>query len=275
MFIGIDIGGTHTRVALGEKGQYRDKKDFPTEEFPETLQKIKESVGSFDGKSKAVGVSVAGPFNFQSNTLHNPPNLPESWKDKVLPEIFSKELSIPTFVAHDASVAALGEAVHGAGKGKNPVLYYTVSTGIGSGLVVNGKIYHGAYNPEAGHQILAKDGEPCRCGQLGDLEALASGEALEKKAGKKPADVEGSSLWNEAMEWVAVGLTNSILHFSPEIVVIGGGMTKHGDVFFKPVTEALAKYLKFVPSVPVVPAGLGQESGLIGAIELAEQSLSS
>lgn len=264
MYIGIDIGGTHTRVAIGENGFYKDKKDFPTRDLTETLGDIKDAVSDFDTNTAAAGVSVAGPYNFKVGVLSQPPNLQKSWDKQDLPSLFTKELGIPTFVAHDASVAALGEAKYGAGKGRNPVLYYTVSTGIGSGLIVDGKIYHGIFNPEAGHQMLSYEGK--------SLESLASGTALKQKTGKEPREVEGTLLWDEAMDWIGLGIANSILHFSPEIVVIGGGMTKHRDIFFEPVRKALSKYLKLVTQVEVVPAGLGQDSGLIGALELATQS---
>ena len=264
MYIGVDIGGTHTRVAIGESGEYSDKKDFPTKGLSETLKEIKESISSFNNKNlKSVGVSVAGPVNSKKNLLYHPPNLPESWQEKELAKLFSEELGIPTIVDHDASVAALGEAKYGSGKGKNPVLYYTVSTGIGSGLVVDGKIFHGIYNPEAGQQILNDKGD--------SLESLSSGKALKEKTGKEPKDVEGTDLWEKSMEWVAIGIANSILHFSPEIVVVGGGMTKHGDIFFNPVKKYISKHLTIIPQVPIVPSSLGQDNGVIGALELAKQ----
>jgi len=273
MYIGIDIGGTHTRVVVGENGKYFAKRDFPTNELEETLSQIKQSISNLDAfKAKAIGVAVAGPVDHQKQILYHPPNLPSSWRGKNVSNIFTDKIGIKTFIGHDASVAALGEAIYGAGKDKNPVLYYTVSTGIGSGLVVNGNIYHGIFNPEAGHQIFSREGEPCDCGQLGDLESLASGKSLQKKTGKEPIEVEGSDTWREAMEWIAIGVANSILHFSPEIVVIGGGMTKNKEIFFAPINEALKKYLKFTPPVPVVPSGLGQDSSLIGALELAQSS---
>ena len=99
--------------------------------------------------------------------------------------------------------------------------------------------------------------------------ASRPGSALKRKYNKEPKDVEGTPGWEEAMEYVAIGIANSILHFSPEIVVIGGGMTKHGKVFFTPVKRYLEKYVTFVPLPPVVPSTLGQENGLIGALELA------
>jgi glucokinase len=267
MYIGIDIGGTHTRVATGEKDKIFAKIDFPTEEFDKTVNLICEAVRKLgEKKADQIGISVAGPYNFSKEVFLKPPNLPnqESWANKNLSEELTEKIGIATIVAHVASVAALGEATHGSGKGKNPVLYYTVSTGIGSGFIIDGKIFHGIQNPEAGHQIVGGDGK--------SLESLASGTALKKKTGKEPRDVEGTNLWEEAMEWVAIGITNSILHFSPEIVVVGGGMTKHKEIFFDPVKKALSKHLTFVPKVPIVPSSLGQDNGLIGAIELARQA---
>ncbi len=265
MYIGIDIGGTHTRVAIGEAGKYSDKKDFPTKELNETLKQIKQSIVSFgESNIKYIGVSVAGPINSKKKLLYKPPNLHESWHEKELAKIFSEELKIPTVVDHDASVVALGEAKYGAGKEKSPVLYYTVSTGIGTGLIIDGKIFNGIYSPEAGQQVLSDNRQ--------SLESLSSGKALKEKTGKDPKDVEGTDLWEKSMEWVGIGIANSILHFSPEIVIVGGGMTKHGDIFFEPVKKYVSKYLTFIPQVPIVPSGLGQDNGIIGALELARQA---
>lgn len=275
MYIGIDIGGTHTRVASGENGKIVEKKDFPTEEYETTVGKIQEAVKTLTkDKVDYIGVSIAGPYNYKENTFLRPPNLksPESWENKNLAKNLTTALGIPTTVAHDASVAALGEAIHGSGKGKNPVLYFTVSTGIGAGLVINNTIFHGIINPEVGHQIINKDGPRHPGAPAGDLESQSSGSALERMYDKKSLEVEGSEEWDKAMEWLAIGLTNSILHFSPEIVIIGGGMTKHTDIFFSPLNKYLDKYLTYVPKIPIVPSSLGQDNGLIGALELARQS---
>lgn len=275
MYIGIDIGGTHTRVARGENEKISEKKDFPTEDYETTVEKIQKSVKILaKNKVDHVGVSIAGPHNYKENTFLHPPNLktPESWENKDLARNLTSNLGIPTTVAHDASVAALGEAIHGAGKGKDPVLYFTVSTGIGAGLITNHKIFHGIINPEVGHQIINRDGPKHPGAPAGDLESQSSGSALERMYNKKSVEIEGSEEWDKAMEWLAVGLTNSILHFSPEIVVIGGGMTKHTDIFFNPLNKYLDKYMTYVPKVPVVPSSLGQDNGLIGALELAKQS---
>lgn len=271
MYIGIDIGGTHIRVANGIDGQIKEKLDFPTREFHASLQEIKQAVErlSQDTPIRKIGVGVPGPLDTRKLKLLKPPNL-VGWDNIEIGDLFKKIFGVEVTIANDASAAALGEALYGAGKGKNPILYYTVSTGIGTGFIVGGKIFHGIINPEAGHQIVNREGPKHKGAPAGDLESLSSGTALKKLYGETPAEIEGSSEWAEAIDWLAIGLTNSILHYSPEIVVIGGGMTKHKSAFFVPLNKAVTKYLKEVPVVPIVPSGLGQDSGIIGALALAQ-----
>lgn len=272
MYIGIDIGGTHIRVAAGANGKIKEKLDFPTKEFHASIQEIKETVEKLSQKDSItrVGVGVPGPLNTRLLKTIRPPNL-IGWDNIEIGDILTKLLKCMVVVANDASAAALGEAFYGAGRGKNPVLYYTVSTGIGTGLIVDGKIFHGIINPEAGHQIIDKSGPRHKGAPAGDLESLSSGSAIKRLCGENPSEVEGEPEWMEAIDWLAIGLTNSILHFSPEIVVVGGGMTKHKHAFFSPLNKSIIKYVKEVPQVPIVPSGLGQDSGIIGALTLAEK----
>lgn len=272
MFIGVDIGGTHIRVASGQKGKIEEKSDFPTKEFQASIQDIKSAIANLSENQEItrIGVGIPGPLETKSGKILKSPNL-VGWDNVEILDAFSNLLKIPVVVGHDASVAALGEAYYGAGKNKNPVCYMTISTGIGVGVVVNGKTYKGVYNPEPGHQILGKSGVKCNCGQEADLETLASGSGLQKITGEKPVEVEGSKDWSDAMEWVGIGIANLILHYSPEIVIVGGGMTKHKDVFFPLVETSVKTHLHQLPPVPIVPAGLGQDTGIIGAITLAEQ----
>ncbi len=272
MYIGIDIGGTHIRVATGANGKIKEKLDFPTKEFQASIQEIKETVEKLSQKDAItrVGVGVPGPLNTRLLKTIRPPNL-IGWDNIEIGDILTKLLKCMVVVANDASAAALAEAFYGAGKGKNPVLYYTVSTGVGTGLIVDGKIFHGIINPEAGHQIIDKSGPRHKGAPAGDLESLSSGSAIKRLCGETPSEVEGEPEWMEAIDWLAIGLTNSILHFSPEIVVVGGGMTKHKHAFFSPLNKSIVKYVKEVPQVPIVPSGLGQDSGIIGALTLAEK----
>ena len=273
MYIGIDIGGTHIRVATGANGEIKQKIDFPTKEFHASIQEIKGAVEKLSQTDHIIriAVGVPGPLNTRLLKTIRPPNL-IGWDNIEIGDILSKLLKSKVVVVNDASAAALGEATYGAGKGKNPVLYYTVSTGIGTGLIVNGKIFHGIINPEGGHQIIDRGGPRHKGAPAGDLESLSSGSAIKRLYGETPTEAEGEPEWMEAIDWLAIGLTNSILHFSPEIVVVGGGMTKHRHAFFSPLNKSIEKYLKEVPQVPIVPTGLGQDSGIIGALTLAERS---
>ena len=272
MYLGIDVGATHIKVATGKNGKLESKVDFPTKKFDSSLQEIKRAVQKLatGHKIERIGLGVPGPLEIKTNRIVRHPRL-IGWQNINLTEIFSETLQTPVVVAHDASAAALGEFIYGAGRGKNPVCYTTVSTGIGVGLVVDGKIYTGTHNPEAGQQLLGINSIKCTCGQKADLEVFASGAELEKRTGKKPVDLEDSKIWAEAMEWLGIGIANLILHYAPEIVVIGGGMTKHPQVLFPLVKASLKKHLHALPLVPVVPSGLGQDSGLIGCIALAEK----
>ena len=272
MYIGIDIGGTHTRVAIGEQGKIEKRVDFPTREFHTSAQEIKEAVEklSTDRPIKRIGIGVPGPMNFRTGTLLGPPHL-VGWNNVEVGDVFSKLLKAEVIIGHDASVAAFGEYHYGAGQSKNPLLYYTVSTGIGVGLIVDGKMYKGLCNPEAGHQILGREGRLCLCKQEADLETYSSGQGLQILTGQDPVELEKTELWQEALEWLAIGLANSILHYSPEIVVIGGGMARHKNLFFPPLEKFIKKHLHEVSPVPIVPSGLGQDSGIIGALTLAER----
>ena len=271
MYIGIDIGGTHIRVATGLKGEIEKKIDFPTAEFHTSLQNIKEAVQTLSSniQIEKIGVGVPGPLDIRTGKLTHISHL-VGWDNIEIADIFTKLLKLPVLIGHDASVAALGEFHYGAGRNKNPMLYITVSTGIGVGLIVDGKMYRGLYNPEAGHQILGIAGNKCICGQEADLETYASGAGIERRTGEKPVETERTKIWAEAMEWLGIGVANLILHYAPEIIVIGGGMTKHKDLFFPPIVASLKKHLRQLPISPLVPAALGQDAGIIGALTLAE-----
>ncbi|MDP2671318.1 MAG: ROK family protein [bacterium] len=263
MNIGIDIGGTHTRIATGNLGKVDKKFDFPTLEFKETLREIVSRVREVAGDQKAqVGVAIPGPIETKTGLLRALPNLP-TWRDQPLREILSQELDLEVKVEHDASLAALAESLYGSGKEKDPVLYYTVSTGIGTGLVAGGQIYKGVYNPEGGQQIVT--------GVNKNLEKLSSGTGLKELYGKDPAEIVGTPDWDKVLERLARGITNSIVHFSPEVVIIGGGLTTNKEAFFEPLVEKIRDFLTIYPLPLIAIPALGADSTLVGAVELASQ----
>ncbi len=271
MYIGIDIGGTHIRVAKGKGGKILGKSDFPTKTFRENKKDILQAITKLSGKDlKAVGVSAPGPIGYKDSKIIEP-NKFTGWTNIDLAKELKESLNLPVVVAHDASVAALGEYTYGEQKNRDPFLYITVSTGIGVGFIQEGKLLHGLYYPHAGHTYVGGKGLEDWCGQESDLEAIVSGWALEARTGKHPRDVEGTDMWTEAMDILSKGICNFILSYSPSVVVIGGGMTKHRDIFFEPVISGVKKYLKLFPVPPISPASL-DEPGLVGAVELARQA---
>ena len=269
MYIGVDIGGTHIRVATGKNGRIEKKEDFPTKTFSENKQDIINAIGKFDKEAiQAISISVPGPIKFKENKIIRP-NKFKAWEGVDLAKEFKEALNLPVFVCHDASLAALAEYTYGNCKGSDPLLYVTVSTGIGVGLVANGSILHGLYYPHAGHMYVVDGGLKDWCGQWSDLESMVGGWALQEISGKNPIETEGTDLWSKSMDTLSKGICNFILSYSPEIVVIGGGMTKHYNMFFEPILSGVDKYLKIFPAPPIYPSSI-EEPSLLGAITLAE-----
>lgn len=269
MYIGIDIGGTHIRVAKGKDGKISNILDYPTKTFAENKKDILEAISKLSPKDiKGVGVSVPGPIGYKDSRIIEP-NKFTGWTNIDLAKELRGSLHLPVKVSHDASVAALAEYTYGSQKGKDPFLYVTVSTGIGVGFIEDGKILHGLYYPHAGHIYAGSKGLTGWCGQTSDLEATVSGWALKSRTGKNPIEIEGTEIWFEAMDILSRGITNFILCYSPSIVLIGGGMTRNKDAFFGPIVSGVNKYLKMFPVPPILPASL-KEPGLVGAIELAQ-----
>ena len=254
------------------------------------------------GGVAAVGVGCAGLVNL-SGTVVTSPNIPEIRDFPLLP-LLSERLDRPVTVDNDATAALRGEMGRGAAAGAENVLLVTFGTGIGAALALDGEIRRGAFGlaGEAGHMIVAPDGPECPCGRRGCWERVASGEALGRaardaaRAGKAPAladrvdgrvgDLRGEHvgelaaagdpvarrLLREFAGWVALGLNNLILLLSPEVVVLGGGLSELGEVFLAPVRDALEEV--HVERHQRPPVGLrgaqnGDRAGAIGAALLA------
>jgi len=260
MNIGIDIGGTHIRIGVGTPESFEKKFDFPTQDFEASLEKIRNSITSLSPeKGSRVGIAVPGPIETRTGELKGLSNLP-SWRGKQLAQTLKEMLNLEIRLGHDASLAALAESKYGAGIGKDPLLYYTVSTGIGVGLVYKGEMYQGLYNPEAGQQIVT--------GVNQSLEKISSGSGLREITGKDPQKTIGTADWDKAIERLGRGITNSILHYSPEIVIIGGGLTTNQQAFFEPLTGRIRDFLTVYPLPEITKPKLGEDSTLIGALEL-------
>lgn len=290
--IGVDLGGTKVRVGvMDEAGELSFDREIPTlaERGPEAIirdvlllvTEAMQQVPKLD--IVGVGVGSPGPLNPKTGLILSPPNLP-GWDKTPLRDIIADATNLPVYLENDANVAGLAEHRYGAGKGTTDMVYFTVSTGIGGGAIVNGKLVQGAIGAAAefGHMVVDLHGPVCRCGNRGCLEALASGTGIatigSAKYGKpvtagdianwaNAGDAVASALLADAFTALGVGVVNVINAFDPEVVVIGGGVAQIGDPLFTRVRQVVAEQSFRDKSllVPVVPAALARNSGVIGA----------
>lgn len=302
-----DLGGTRMRTALVDNDGHIRKRssqltgakrgpDIVIEKFLHDAIEIGNSVD----KSEIVGISLAlsGPIDPVTGTLRNPPHLP-GW-DGFSPKFsIQKQISLPITLVNDATAATLAEHLYGAGRGLDNMIYMTISTGIGGGIIVNGKLVFGAHGfaGEVGHQTIDTRGPRCHCGKLGCLESFSSGTALARIARQRASehtntlmldlaegnldyitssivanaarvgDILATEVMNDAMTRLAVGIVNLIHVLNPELIVIGGGMSNNFDLIHPILTREI-KNLVMAPElakVPVVKSELGDEVGVIGA----------
>lgn len=305
---GIDIGGTKIAVALQDLNKIIVASEcFPTQVDVspfQMLDSIEKEIRKMLAKTRtevvAVGIGCPGPIDIENGLVLTPTNL-KSWTDFPIVGIFNEKFGVPVAFDNDANAAALGEFYNGAGKDFKDILYVTISTGIGGAIICGGKIHHGvrASAGEIGHAIVQPNGFLCRCGTNGCLETIASGlsiarRAKEKLNGKsfnsvnsdeitakivieavKNGDETAIKLWDETMQFLAIGIGNAITTIAPEVVIIGGGISMAGDVLFNPLRRYIRQNVKMLPieNVKIIPASLGSESGIYGALILAQQAI--
>lgn len=289
--VAIDIGGTNTRVALAdEELNIIERKQFATDsENPDvTLGKIAEVIKSFDCDIVGAGMSCPGPLDLINGKILTPPNLKGQWHNLKVAEELSKLINKPVYLENDANLAGLAEAVVGEGKDYNYVQFFTVSTGLGAGFVINKEIYHGAhgFGNEVANCVMMKDGPSHGSIIPGGIEAISSGTAIKSRAVKAGLDVKHAGevndlakagnevakhIMDDAKEYLANFIGVVYGYADPEIVILGGSVALKIDGFVEEV-EALAKervYEIMKPYVKVRKSTLNEDSGLIGAAYLA------
>ena len=289
--VAIDIGGTNTRVALAdEELNIIERKQFATDsENPDvTLGKIAEVIKSFDCDIVGAGMSCPGPLDLINGKILTPPNLKGQWHNLKVAEELSKLINKPVYLENDANLAGLAEAVVGEGKDYNYVQFFTVSTGLGAGFVINKEIYHGAhgFGNEVANCVMMKDGPSHGSIIPGGIEAISSGTAITSRAVKAGLDVKhagevndlakagnevAKQIMDDAKEYLANFIGVVYGYADPEIVILGGSVPLKIDGFVEEV-EALAKervYEIMKPYVKVRKSTLNEDSGLIGAAYLA------
>lgn len=314
IYIGVDVGGTSLRAArfIGHDPTPDAKVKVATQPAGEAQQMldrlehvIREVAPPNLAGVEGIGLGIPGPVNPHTGVVINITNIP-GWKNLPLQQILEERLARPVFMGNDANLAGLGEWKFGAGRGHRDVLYLTVSTGIGGGVIAGNRLLLGAHGlaAEVGHILIQPNGPRCGCGQRGCLEALASGPAIARDAAERLSRGEGAdsalralsdgdfsklttalighaaqqgdafarSLFREAGEHLGYGLASLLHLYNPSIVIIGGGVSFVGELFFEPVRAAVRRYTMhemYWRDVPIVPAALGDDAGLIGAGALA------
>ncbi len=309
--IGVDLGGTRVRVGLvTAEGEVRHRVEAPTrrdagavgvlDQIADLVRAVRAHLPQPD--EVAVGVAVPGPVNPQTGVVRFAPNLP-GWKDLPVREALADRLHMEVRVGNDANLAALGEHRFGAGRGFRHFLYVTVSTGVGGGIIVDDRLLLGAhgYAAEIGHHTVLENGPRCACGNIGCLEALASGTAIAREArvavasgqGTRLREMCGGDIWRldaamvvqaaaagdavaagileQAGHYLGVGLLNLIHIFNPERIVLGGGVMRAGEWITRPMWAVLRSRVHpgYLEGLDIVPPALGDNAGLLGAAVLA------
>ena len=282
--IGIDIGGTNTDIGLvRDDGRCMAKKNLPTNKYydasvyvSDICDKIKDLMG--ENEVTAIdGIGIAAPAgNFYTGCIENATNL--NFKGVIdLAALFHDHLDVPVVVSNDANAAAYGELVYGGAKGMKHFVMFTLGTGVGSGIVVDGKLVHGKTGGagELGHAILIPEGRPCGCGRKGCLETYTSATGIRRTAlemmeanpdydgalrkvdpkeltskmvgdAAKYGDPLAIKVFEKTGYWLGIALANAVAFSGPEAIFLMGGPVKAGEVLLKPTRESFKKHLCFV-----------------------------
>lgn len=266
MDIVADIGGTKTRVA-----GTRDREAFfepivmdTPGAYDEALAAIQEAIRTVAGGQKVekIAAAISGALSKDRRSLTGAHHHLPDWLGKDLAGDLGVPFEAETTLTNDTEQVGLGEAVYGAGKGANIVVYITVSTGVNGARIVNGEVEPTAFGYEIGGQYLMVDGIPQT------FEDLVSGGAIEKKYGKHPKELGADSpVWEELAKTTAYGVHNTILHWSPERVVLGGSMFNEVGIKVDRVEAHVREYMKKFPDIPeIVHSDLKDFGGLYGGL---------
>lgn len=243
---------------------------------------------SQNSEIEGIAIGAAGSLTQDKLGFFNSPNLPD-WNNKPLGKLIALEFDTNVFMENDTALVGLGEAVFGAGKGKSIVVYHTISTGFGGTRVVNGVLDEHALGFEPGHQIIMcphvnktstahpTDGDMLECPScaiFGHLEGFVSGASLEQRYGKLPTDIKEKHVWDDVHMYLAYGLNNTLVYWSPNIVILGGGLVNHGLIKVKEIEKTLKNIVKIFPEIPpIVTSELGDLGGLYGGIAYLQNQL--
>ncbi len=311
--VGVDLGGTNMVVGVVDDAyrivateQCKTRAERSAEEIMQDIAQLVEKAVARAGLKKeqiaGVGIGCPGTCNAQTGLVEYANNL--NFVNTPVVQRMNELLGLPIYIGNDANAAALGEAKAGAAKGVNSCVCVTLGTGVGGGIVIDGKIYEGCNyaGAELGHIVICMDGEPCSCGRTGCWEAYASATALVRQTKEAMETHPRSAMWklvngdlnavngrtafdamragdtvafavvDKYIEYLACGVINIVNIFQPDMICIGGGISHEGETLLEPLREkvALERYSKFSERQTVVRAAqLGNDAGIIGAACLA------
>lgn len=305
IYIAVDIGGTQMRAAVCPENtnKFSQIKRISTQGDQQTplerLFELLDSVWPTDEKVASIAVAVPGPMDPFAGVILTAPNIP-GWDDLPLQHLLEERYHVPVALGNDANLAALGEWKYGAGRGHHHLVYLTVSTGIGGGVIIDDRLLLGKRGlaAELGHVTVQADGPICGCGQPGHLESFSSGtgatnwvkDQLAQGVASSLAEVEpltakaisqaaqqGDALAIQAITragtYLGIGIANYLQIFNPTVIVIGGGFSRTGELLFKPMRESLKARVMtahYLDDLQIATAQLGDEVGLMGALALAQ-----
>lgn len=279
--LAVDLGGTNMRVAVvAPDGSFVDHDHAPTPHDATTIQPFLDLLERMRTKHtlEHAVIAVPGRVDHETGTLLHAPNLPPAWREQLTRDALEGALGLDVALANDADVAAVGEAYFGAGEGYGDVVYVTVSTGVGAGAVINGQVLLPRRSGgEVGHTVI--DRVAAASGDESTVEGLGSGTALGRLAGARgiaargadlvalvaSGDADARAVWDEAMTAVGIGISNLVHVLAPDVVVVGGGVGRNGELVLAPVRDAIERYGPAGTPPDVVTAALGDDPGLMGA----------
>ena len=314
--LGIDLGGTKIAVACARlDGRVLAEQRIPTrpEEGPErNLERVLDAAGSILDQAKvakvelvAVGVSIPGPWDHDAGTFLDLPNLP-GWEGYPIRRRLEEDFDVPVHMDNDANAAALAEWKFGAGRGSRHLIYLTMSTGIGGGLILDGRLHRGRnYNAgEVGHQVIVPNGPPCGCGLRGHLEGLCSGSGMARRlrqmvtennsvmwrmAGGDPGKLSAEILveavrrgdglaeefFEQTLDELSTGLANLIFILNPEMIILGTIVAKNPDLYLEPLNRLVRQkvWKIFTPDLRIVPAQLTDRIGVCAPLAVILDAL--
>ena len=308
----IDLGGTSVRAAVvdanggiaGFVAGATEASQGPDAVIDRIVDVLHDSLARASATTSdlaAVGIGAPGPLDWATGVIHEAPNLP-GWKEVPLAARIGDAVGLPAFLENDANAAALAEWQYGIGQGAMNLLYITVSTGVGGGLILDGELWHGAYGSagEFGHMTVDFDGPLCDCGNRGCVEVIASGPDMaawvaeritagesSQLAGRsslsgrdvveaaRGGDVLSVSALARAGRAVGFGVINVAHLVNLNAVVIGGGIANAGELLFDPLRATVRQHLleSTAPNLRLEPWSLGENVGLLGAAAAARSRL--